>query len=66
MSAKSQSIWTIILAAGLIFFSVYTINNFSKDASKSTFSKIVVDVLGVFFVIAGIGAIVVSAKQLSA
>lgn len=62
MGNTGKSIVGIILALGLIGFVIYGINNFSKDPSKSTFSKIVVDIIGVLLVIGGIAGIFHAAK----
>lgn len=62
MGNTGKSIVGIILALGLIGFSVYTINTYNKDQTKSSFSKIIVDVLGVIFIIGAIGGIWHAAK----
>lgn len=66
MSAKATSIWTILLGLGLILMSIYTINNYSKDPTSTTFKKIVVDVFGLVFIVGGIAAIWTSSKALAA
>lgn len=65
MTPKATSISAIVLSLGLIGFSVYTINNFSKDPTNSTVSKIVVDLFGVLFILGAIGSIWMVSKTLS-
>lgn len=62
---KRNSILAIVLALGLIGFSAYTINSYSKDDSNSTVSKIIVDLFGVIFIIGAIGAIWTAGKALT-
>lgn len=66
MSAKANSVWAIVLGLGLILMSIYTINNYSKDPTNTTFKKIVVDVFGVIFIIGGIASIWAGSKALAA
>lgn len=53
---KTTSILAIILSVGLIGFSVYTINHYSKSSNPQT-SKIVVWILGVIFILSAIAGI---------
>lgn len=53
---KTNAILAIILAVGLIGFSVFTINNYNKGTAKPT-SKIIVDILGVVFIIGAVAGI---------
>lgn len=55
---------SLLFAIALIVMSVYTINTFSKDPTKSTTSKIVVDVFAALFIIGGIVAGIGSIKAL--
>lgn len=63
---KRNSILAIVLALGLIGFSVYTINNYSRNPLNSTVSKIIVDLFGAIFIIGAVGAIWTAGKALSA
>jgi cytochrome bd-type quinol oxidase subunit 1 len=63
---KAQSIWVMVIGLGLIIMSVYTINTYNKDQSKSATSKIVVDIFAVLFIIGGISAIWAGGKSLAA
>lgn len=62
---KRNSILAIVLSLGLIGFSVYTINSYSKDDANSTVSKIIVDLFGAVFIIGAIAAIWTAGKALS-
>lgn len=62
---KTNSWLAIVLALGLIGFSVYTISAYNKDASNSTVSKVIVDLLGAVFIIGAIGAIWRAGKALA-
>lgn len=62
---KRNSILAIVLALGLIGFSIYTINSYSKDDSNSTVSKIIVDLFGAIFIIGALGAIWTAGKALT-
>lgn len=53
---KTNAILGIILSIGLIGFSVYTINNVNKGTASAT-NKIIVDILGVIFIIGAVGGI---------
>lgn len=54
---KRNSIFAIVLALGLIGFSIYTISAYNKDETNSTVSKVIVDLFGAIFIIGALGAI---------
>lgn len=62
---KRNSILAIVLSLGLIGFSVYTINSYSRDDSNSTVKKIIVDLFGAIFIIGAIGAVWTAGKALA-
>ncbi|MCC6721746.1 MAG: hypothetical protein IT243_06045 [Bacteroidia bacterium] len=64
MTTKSKSIWAIIIGIALIAMSIYTINTYSKNSSATTFSKIMVDIFALLFILMGSGAIWISVSQL--